>query len=169
MFASAATGGEDAATTAAFTLDAGITAAFISAAVAITVAFLTPVFQSRRQRRDAVNAKFDTAIGSLLTVQAARHIASSIPGVNYPGSDEQRAEFERQTTERGVTRFIDLTGEARSALADIAPYVPQAREWVTSAWEIREDEEPEMRSIIEGARSAAIRSERLFRSRKYPR
>jgi len=152
---------------AGFTLDAGIVAAVISAAVAIVVAFLSPVFQSRRQRRDAVNAKFDTALGSLLTVQAARHFASGMSGVPYPGSTDQRAEFERQTAERGITTFIDLTGEAKSALADVAPYVSQARDWVTSGWEIREDKEPEMREIIERARAAAIKTERLFRSRKY--
>jgi len=156
-------------TATGLTLDPGITTAVISAAVAIIVAFLAPVFQSRRQRRDAVNARFDTAVGSLLIVQAARHCASGIPGVSYPGSAAQRAEFERQTTERSVTRYIDLTGEAKSALADIAPYVPRAREWVSSGWEIREDEEPKMRSTIERARPAAIRSERLFNSRKYPR
>ncbi|MGK0716695.1 hypothetical protein ACR5KS_11685 [Leucobacter sp. W1153] len=162
-------GGADEVAPATFTLDTGIVAALVSAAVAIFVTFLVPVFESRRQRRDAIHSKLDAAVGLLFAVQAARHYVTKIPGVMYQGSEEERADFLRQTVERGISQFIDLTDQARSALAAIAPYVPEARSWVASGWEIREDEEPAMRGVIERARSNAVRSERLFRSRQYPK
>ncbi len=152
-------------TAASLTLDAGIVTAIISAMVAIVVAVLAPALQSRQQRRDAVHAKFDAAIAALLVVQAARHYPSDIPGVHYPGTDAQRADYLRTTVERNVTRFMDLTAEAKTALAEIAQYVPLAREWITSQWEIREDAEPAMRATIERARAAAVKTERFLRTR----
>lgn len=150
-----------------FTLDAGIVTAVISAAVAIVIAVLTPALQSRQQRRDAVHAKFDAATAALLIVQAKRHVPNGMPahGLTYPGSDDQRIDYNRVTVERGVTDFIDATSSAKAALAEIAQYVPDAREWVTRAWEITEDDEPKMRATIERARAAAVRTERFLRTR----
>lgn len=154
-----------AGTGTSFQLDAGIVTAIISAMVAIVVAVLTPALQSRQQRRDAVHAKFDAAIAALLVVQGARHYPSDIPGVHYPGTDAQRAEYLRTTVERNVTRFMDLTAEAKTALAEIAQYVPKAHEWITAQWEIREDAEPAMRGAIERERSKAVKAERFLRTR----
>lgn len=150
-------------------IDVAIITAAISASVAVIVVLLAPLAQSWRERRDDVNAKFDAAVGSLLAVQAARHIVGGLPGIIYPGDADQRAEFERQTTERSITNYIDLTGEAKTALVAVAPYVREAREWVTSGWEITEAKEPEMRKIVEQARTKAIKTERLLRRRKYPK
>lgn len=151
---------------ASFTLDAGLVAAIISAAVAITVAFLTPVFHSWRQRRDTVSAKFDAAVGALLLVQIARYYASGVTDGVHPGTDAERSDFKRRVVEQGLSRFIDLTNAARASLADIAPYVPEAHGWITSGWEISETDAPGMRDVIDKARPAAIKTERLLRRRK---
>lgn len=148
-----------------FTLDAGIVTAVISAAVAITIAVLTPALQSRQQRRDAVHAKFDAATAALLMVQAMRHVPHGMPARLYPGTPTQFAEYNRAAVERGVTGFMSATSEAKAALAEIAQYVPEAREWVTRAWEITEADEPKMRETIEQARDAAVRTERFLRTR----
>lgn len=154
-------------TGASFTLDAGIVTAVISAAVAITIAVLTPALQSRQQRRDAVHAKFDAATAALLTVQAKRHVPQGIPaqGLSYPGSEDQRTDYNRATVERGVTDFIDATSDAKAALAEIAQYVPQAREWIIRTWEITEADEQDMRDTIERARAKAVRTVRFLRAR----
>ncbi len=154
-------------TATSFTIDAGIVTAIISAAVAITIAVLTPALQSRQQRRDAVHAKFDAATAALLIVQAKRHVPQGMPaqGLSYPGSNDQRDIYNRATVERGVTDFIDATSNAKAALAQIAQYVPEAREWVTRAWEVTEAEEPMMREAIERARPAAVKTERFLRTR----
>lgn len=75
------------------------------------------------------------------------------------------AEYNRAAVERGVTGFITATTGAKAALAEIAQYVPEAREWVTRAWEITVADEPKMRETIEQARAAAIRTERFLRAR----
>lgn len=152
---------------APFTLGDGIVTAIISAAVAIIIAVLTPALQSRQQRRDAVHAKFDAATAALLIVQAKRHVPNGLPesGLSYPGNGDQRSDYNRTTVERGVTDFLEATGSAKAALAEIAQYVPQARHWVTLTWEITEDDEQAMRDTIEQARPAAVKTERFLRTR----
>lgn len=166
LFAGAAAP-EPVTASAGFALDPGITAAIISASVALIVAIIAPVLQSWRQRRDAVGAKFDTAVGSLLLAQVARHFATGLADDLHPGTEAEKADYKRQVVEQGVSRFVDLMNAARASLAVIASYVPEVDGWLTSAWEISEADTPGMIDTIEKARSAAVKTERLFRSRKY--
>jgi hypothetical protein len=72
---------------------AELASAVIAASVAVIVAILTPRVTSLQQRRQAINDKLDSAIASVLVVQAARHYASTVHE-NYTAAwsdDERRA------------------------------------------------------------------------------
>lgn len=142
-----------------------ITPAIISASVAIVVAVLAPAFTALQRRRDDVHARFDEALAALLTVQAARHIATGIARRYHPGNEDEYRRFQLVMSEDSIRHFVLQTVAAREALSKIAAYVPEARGWITAGWELTEEKEPEQRDLIERRRAQAVRTERLFRSR----
>jgi hypothetical protein len=137
--------------------------AVIAASVALIVAVLTPAAASLRARRQAINEKFDAAISALLMVQATRHVATGIQRRYHPGDDKEYRRFTVRMAEESISEFIAQTAAARAALASISRYVPEVREWVTTAWELTEEREPEQRRLIELRRASALRTERLLR------
>lgn len=143
-----------------------LTPAIISASVALVVSVLAPAFTALQRRRDDVHSRFDKALSSLLTVQAARHIATGIARDYHPGDDEEYRRFKLNMVEDSIRHFVQQTVAAREALSEIAAYVPEARSWVTAGWELTEEKEPEQRGLIERRRAEAVKTERLFRSRK---
>jgi hypothetical protein len=151
-----------------------VTAAIISASVALVVAILTPTVTSAvaslRARRQAVDDKFDAAITALLRVQAARHFAADTPGVGVRAKwpQDAQASFHIELQQRGITHYIERTVEAREALAALDRYVPEIRPAITNDWELREQEEPRLGFAIESRRREALKSERLFRQRRPP-
>ncbi|MFT4214231.1 MAG: hypothetical protein QM622_05585 [Microbacterium sp.] len=138
----------------------------VSASVALIVSVLTPAFTALQRRRDEIHAKFDRAQSSLLTVQAARHIATSIARNYYPDDDEQYRRFSASMAEDSIRRFVEPTVQARESLSELAAYVPEVREWITAGWELTEEREPEQRQQIELRRADAVNRERLIRSRR---
>lgn len=142
--------------------------AIIAASVALVVAVLTPAVTSLRARREAINAKFDVALSSLLLVQAARHVATSINREYHPGTDQEYSLFTVRMAENSISYFVDQTVEARTALAAISRYVPETRDWVTSGWELTEERELEQRRLVEPHRAPALKTERLIRQSKSP-
>lgn len=145
------------------TLAPAIIAASVSLVISVLTAFLTPAVTSLRTRRESVNKKFDTAVDSLLLVQAARQAARSSARSYHSGNDEEYRLFNVQLSEKSITEFIDQTTQARYALAAVSIYVPEAREWITAGWELTQELEPRQRQIIEKSRGRAVKSERLFR------
>lgn len=143
-----------------------LVSAITAAAVALVVAILTPAMSSLRQRRDAVHAKFDNAVAAILRVQAARHIPSNIDHHYYPGDVTQHRAFVISVVEASINRFVEETTAARAALADIASYVPEIGDWIQSEWELSEENAQDQRRAIEARRSSAVRSVRLFQSRR---
>ncbi|WP_404312496.1 hypothetical protein LG314_01155 [Agrococcus terreus] len=133
--------------------------------VALSAVF-GPAVASLRERRTAINSRFDAAISALLETQAARHIPSTTPPFIAFKTPADRADYELEMSKRGLQRFLDLTEKTKAALADIAIYVPEARAWITGSWELEEATEPSMRNTIEQRRTAALQSERLFRQRR---
>lgn len=131
--------------------------AIIAASVALVVAVLTPAVASLRARRQAINEKFDAAISALLMVQATRHVATGIDRQYHPGDDEEFRRFTVRMAEESISDFIAQTTAARAALAAISRYVPEVREWVTTAWELTEEREPEQRGVIELRRAPALK------------
>lgn len=148
------------------TLVPAIIAAAVSLVVSVLTAFLTPAVTSLRVRREAINAKFDAAIDALRLAQAARNAPRSMQRGFYPGTDEEYRLFTLKMAENSISRFIEQTAHARAALAAISNYVPEAREWITGEWELKEEREPEQRKIIEENRARALKTERLFRQSK---
>lgn len=149
------------------TLAPAIIAAAVSLVVSVLTAFLTPAVTSLRVRREEVNTKFDAAIEALLLVQAARQTATGMQRGSYPGTDEEYQLFILKMAENSISQFVEQTRQARFALAAISDYVPEAREWITSGWELTTQErEPEQRKIIEENRTGALKTERLFRQSK---
>lgn len=143
-----------------------ISAAIIAASVALVVAFLTPTVTSLRTRRQAVHDKFDAALSALLLVQAARHTPTGMAQTPSGWTSEEHRALNRRMNEKGIEFFVEKSADAKVALAAIAPYVPEVRDYITSKWELREDEEPELRSKIESRRAAAVKAERLLRPRQ---
>jgi hypothetical protein len=148
------------------TLAPAIIAAAVSLVVSVLTVFLTPAVTSLRVRREAINTKFDAAIEALLLVQAARHAPMTMQRGSYQGTDEEYRLFTLKMAENSLSQFIEQTTRARSALAAISNYVPEAREWITSGWELTQEREPEQREIIEENRTRALKTERLFRQSK---
>ena len=138
----------------------------VSASVALIVSVLTPAFTALQGRRDEIHAKFDRALSSLLTVQVARHIVTSIARSYHPGDDEQYRRFNVSMAEDSIRRFVEQTVRAREALSELAAYVPEVREWIAAGWELTEEREPEQRQQIELRRADAVKQERLIRSRR---
>ena len=149
------------------TIVPAIIAASVSLVVSVVAAVLTPAVTSLRDRREAINMKFDAALQSLLLAQAARHIPSSIQRHYHRGDDEEFRLFTVRMSENSILRFIAETTQARAALAAISPYVPEAREWIKGRWELTEEQEPHQREVIERCRASALKSERLFRQRQW--
>lgn len=143
-----------------------IVPAVIAASVAIVAAVLTPALSDLQRRRSDLHSRFDRAIASLLTVQAARHIASSITRGYHPGTDAEYRLFNVSMAENSIRGFVAETVKAREALSHLAQYVPEVRQWITTGWELTEENEPAQRATIERRRRDAIRSERLFRDRR---
>lgn len=72
--------------------------------------------------------------------------------------------------EKGIESFVTQMAATKAALAQIEQYVPEIRPAITGTWELREDQEPVLRTAIERRRSAAVAAERLFRQRReFPR
>lgn len=145
-----------------------IVAALIAASVAVVVAVLTPAISSLRARREAIDAKFDAAIASLLLVQAARYIEMNIDRSYHPGTDEEHRLYRVTMAESSISRFVYQHVEARTALAAISRYVPEVREWITSDWELTQEYEPEQRRLVEASRTSALKTERLLRQSRHP-
>lgn len=143
-----------------------ISPAIIAASVALVVAFLTPTVTSLRARRQAVHDKFDAAVSALLLVQAARHTPTGMASTPSGWTPEEHRALNLRMNEKGIEFFVECTADAKVALSAIAPYVPEVRDYITSKWELLEDEEPELRTKIEARREAAIKAERLFRARR---
>jgi hypothetical protein len=137
--------------------------AIIAGAVALVVAVLTPAVTSLRARRQEIDRLFDEAINALLLVQAARHISTGIDRRYHPGADEQFHDFLVRMSENSIEYFITETRRARGALVAVSMYVPEARGWVLSGWELTEEREDEQRHVIDARRHDALRSERLLR------
>lgn len=144
-----------------------ISAAIIAASVAIIVAFLTPSVMSLRARRQAVNDRFDGALAALLLVQVARHSPTSMRERPTGWTEDEYRAFNIRMNEKGIEYYVERTAEAKAALTALDRYVPEVRERITRAWELREDDEPALRQAIERHRSAALKSERLFRQRQH--
>lgn len=148
------------------TLTTAIITASVSLVVAVVTAVVAPTISARRVRRDAINDKFDEALTALLRVSASRHSPQSIVRRYHTGTDQEHQAFNVGLAERWITHHIEETAGARAALAEIAGYVPESRDWLTSGWELNEADELSQRSIIESRRAAAIKTERLFRVRQ---
>ncbi|GAA1390256.1 hypothetical protein GCM10009613_30550 [Pseudonocardia kongjuensis] len=143
-----------------------ISAAIIAASVALVVAFLTPTVTSLRARRQAVHDKFDAALSALLLVQASRQRPQGLKATPAGWTPQEHRALNLRTAESGFEFHIKCTADAKVALAAIAPYVPEVRDYITSKWELREDEEPELRTKVDARRAAAVKSERLFLARR---
>ena len=146
-----------------------VVAATISASVALVVTVLTPALISLRARRQAVADLFDNAIAALLIAQSARHYPAGGPHfetVDWTADEKQR--FLVQLQQTGIARWLQTQEEARVALARLEPFVPELRHEITQGWEIREDQEPRIRDMIERRKAEAVASERLFSPRRAP-
>lgn len=121
-----------------------------------------------RTRRQTVDAAFDAAVHALLLVQASRHISTGLERQLHPGPDQRFEDFRARMTEDSIEYFVAQMRHARASLVAITRYVPEARNWVLSGWELTEEREPEQRRVIEARRAAALQSERLFRASKVP-
>jgi hypothetical protein len=147
-----------------------LASAIIAASVSLVVAVLTPTLSSWRARRQAIADLFDNASNSLLVAQVARLYAANTPGVpTEKWTDEERHKFAVRIQQQGVERFIQAQDDARVALARLVPFVPEFRQLVTRQWEVREDEYQGIGAMVEARRADAIKSERLFRTRRPPR
>lgn len=147
----------------------GVVPAIIAASVAIVVAVLTPALTSWRVRRQAVADLFDDAVAALLLAQTSRHHPSGAPAHMPHWTEKDRREFSVRVEQSGVERWIQAQERARAALARLETFVPEIRQEVSGGWEIREEQEPVIRDLLEARRARAIKSERLFRLRSAPR
>ncbi len=143
-----------------------VSTAILAAAVAVIVAFLTPAVTSLRARRDAVSAKFDTALAALLLVQAARNYPTGMHHTRSDGSVHDNRALDQRLAEQCIEFFVSSTAAAKTALVAIEQYVPEIRGQLLSGWELPEAEEPVLRKMIEDRRAAAVNAERLFRRRR---
>ncbi len=143
-----------------------ISAAIIAASVALVVAFLTPTVTSLRARRQAVHDKFDAALSALLLVQASRHTPTGMAQTPTGWTPEEHRALNLRMNEKGIEFFVESTADAKVALSAIAPYVPEVRDYITSKWELLENEEPDRRAKIEARREAAVSTERLLLPRR---
>ncbi len=84
-------------------------------------------------------------------------------------TDEEKRQFITRMGQSGIERWLQTQEDARVALARLEPFAPEIRQEITQGWEIREDQEPTIRNMIEARRHEAIKSERLFRLRRLPR
>jgi hypothetical protein len=145
--------------------------AIIAASVAFVVAILTPTLTSWRARRQAVADLFDDAVTALLVAQTSRHYPGGglAPAYTAKWTEEERHQFDVEIAQSGVRRYLQWQEDARVALARLEPFIPEVRQEVTEGWEIKEDNEPTIRKMIDARRHSAIKSERLFRLRRPPR
>jgi hypothetical protein len=142
--------------------------AIIAASVALVVAVLTPAITSLRARRQAIADLFDDAVSALLLAQTSRHYPSGGLPADQTAAwtrDEER-KFTIRMGQTGIERWLQKQEDARLALARLETFVPEIRGEITQGWEIREDQEPTIRNMIEARRREAIKSERLFRLRR---
>jgi hypothetical protein len=143
-----------------------ISAAIITASVALVVAFLTPTVTSLRARRQAVHDKFDSALAALLLVQAARHTPTGMQQTPAGWTPDEHRALDLRMNEKGIEFFVKSTAAAKVALVAIEQYVPEIRGRLTSGWELAEADEPAFRQAIEQRREAAVKAERLFQQRR---
>lgn len=145
--------------------------AIIAASVALVVAVLTPAITSLRARRQAIADLFDSAVSALLLAQTSRHYPSGglPPSQTASWGDQETRQFFIRMGQAGVERWLQNQEDARVALARLEPFIPEIRQEITQGWEIREDQEPTIRNLIDARRPQAIKSERLFRLRRAPR
>lgn len=146
-----------------------IITASVALVVAVLTAVLTPAVTSWRARRQAIADLFDDAGSALLIAQSSRFYPSGGPvfqTVNW--TDEEKRQFITRMGQSGIERWLQAQEDARVALARLEPFLPEIRREITQQWEIREEQEPTIRKMIEARRHEAIKSERLFRVRRSP-
>lgn len=144
--------------------------AIIAASVSLVVAVMVPVLTSWRARRQAVADLFDAAISALLVAQTTRLYPSG--GAYFDTLDwsaDEKRQYVIRLQQMGLERWLQTQEEARLALSRLEPLVPEIRREITGQWEIREEQEPQLRRLLEMRRNDAIKSERLFRVRRPPK
>jgi len=128
---------------------------------------LTPAVSSWRARRQAIADLFDDTTSAVLIAQTSRfRQAGGAVFETVDWGEKEKQEFIVRMDQASIERWLQAQNDARVALSRIERFVPEIREQIANRWEIYEDQELVIRELIDARRDEAIRSERLFRSRR---